>query len=132
MSCVLNCEVERSRPGLILHRRITAGVEKTLNRGCAPRPHSAVQGGCAVLVLQMNIGAFVDQALDSFHLPFRTPRRTRDETIRCVMQRATSAMISHRVWIRAGSQQQSNNLHTVTGGCQMQSGIPIIKPMKDF
>jgi hypothetical protein len=61
-----------------------------------------MQSGSAVLVLQMQIGATVEKASDSFHLPFGIPGRTSDGAIRGIMKGAAVAVIACRIWVGAG------------------------------
>src|SRR5947199_6087397 len=102
---VLHSEVKGCGPGFVFLRRVTAGSEKTSHRRSAARSDRAVQGSSPVLVLQMDVGTFAEKVPDSCHLPFRIPCRATDETVRCVMQRAASAMIFRGVWVGASRQQ---------------------------
>jgi hypothetical protein len=65
-------------------------------------------------------------------MPFGIPRRTADETVGGVMQRAAPAMICRRLGVRAGCQQESNDLDTIAGCGQMHRSISDIDPMKDL
>src|SRR5256884_2809156 len=127
---VLHGKMKRSGPGFVFASRVTACAEKTAHGGSAPRPDGAMQGSSAVLVLQMNVGAVGEEATDGLHLPLGIPRRTAEETVRSIVQRAASAMICCRVWVGAGRQQQSNNFNTITGRGQMQCRISHVNPMK--
>jgi hypothetical protein len=91
-----------------------------------------MQGSSAVLILQMNACTPADERANSLHLPFFIPGWTGDEPIRGVMQWAALPMILCSVWIRTGSEQQLDNLHTMTGGSKMQSCIASVYPVKDL
>src|SRR6266567_4954300 len=129
---VLHGEVKGCGPGFVLQRRVTAGSEKTSHRRSATRSDRAVQGSSAVLILQMDVGTFAEKVPDSFHLPFCIPCRAADETVRCVMQRAASAVVFRGVWVGASRQQYSSNLDTITGRGQVQGSISDVDPMKDL
>src|SRR6266568_48397 len=123
--------MKRCGAGYVFQHGIAPCPEQTSHRGSAPRSHGAMQSRRTVLVLRMDIGAFVEEATNGLRLPLGIPRGTVDETVRCVVQRGASAMICRRVWVGAGRQQESNDLDPITGRGQMQRSISHIDPMKD-
>jgi len=132
MTGVLHGEMKRGGSGFVSRGRVTACSEKTSHGGSASRPDGAMQWSSAVLVLRMNVGAFVEQATDCRHLFFGIPRGAADETVRGVVQRAASAVVRRRVRVGTRHQQKSNNLNTITGRGQMQRSISDVDPMKDL
>lgn len=48
------------------------------------------------------------------------------------MKWAAVAMVHRRIWVRAGGQQQSNDLDAIAGRSQMQGRVANVQPVKDF
>jgi len=129
---VLHRKVERSGAGFVPHSRISPGFEEISHGGRAPGSDRAVQRRSAILILQMNVGAAIDEATKRFDLSGRIPNVTTDAPIRRIMQWGAVTMVLRRVWVGADSQQLLNNLDTITGRSQMQRGIPGINPMENL
>ena len=69
-----------------------------------------MQRSGAILILRMDVGAFVEEATDGLYLPFGIPRGTADETVGCIVQRAAAAVIRCRVWVGAHCQEKPDNI----------------------
>jgi len=82
---VLHRQVKRRGPWFILQRRITTPFEQAFHSGGASRTDCPVQWCGAILVLGINFGSGVEQALDGLHLPFRIPNGPFYVAIRCIV-----------------------------------------------
>src|SRR5947209_96568 len=70
---VLHRQVKRCGPGFIFQRRIATSFKQAFHSGGASRTDCPVQGCGAILVLGINFGSGVEQALDGLDLPNRIP-----------------------------------------------------------